>query len=235
VALRLSNQLSLYLESLFYLSTAVVNVWLMCISNSEGAVMTQPYLPLPHDILAPKAMYCRPAAPMHKVTLESPALAVMTDLGRVHAITIDPGRSIESANQRMIDAGVRLLLVSDGEQRIVGLITATDILGEKPVKHRQRTGDTRSEILVRDIMTPQTQLDVLHMRDVFRARVGDIVATLSQFGRQHALVAERSGESDSQRIRGIFSATQIGRQLGMNIIPGEIAVTFAELEAVLSS
>lgn len=197
--------------------------------------MTQPYLPLPHDILAPKARYCRPASPTQKVTLESPALAVMTDLGRVQPIIIDPGKSIEVANQRMIDAAVRLLLVSDGEQQIVGLITATDILGEKPLRHRRRTGDTFSEILVRDIMTPRAQLDVLRMRDVFRARVGDIVATLKQFGRQHALVAERNGESDSQRIRGIFSATQIGRQLGMNIVPGEIAVTFAELEAVLSS
>lgn len=162
-------------------------------------------------------------------------MAVMTDLERVMPITIGPGVSIETANQRMIDAGVRLLLVVDGDQRIVGLITATDILGEKPMKHRQRTGGTFTEILVHDIMTPQAQLDVLGLRDVFRARVGDIVATLKIFGRQHALVAERNGESDAQRVRGIFSATQIGRQLGMNVIPGEIANTFAELEAVLLS
>jgi CBS domain-containing protein len=197
--------------------------------------MTQPYLPLPHAVLAPKARYCRPVSLTQKVTLESPALAVMTDLQRVTAITIGPGSSIETANQRMIDAGVRLLLVVEGDQRIVGLITATDVLGEKPLKHRQRTGGTFSEILVQDIMTPQDALDVLQLRDVFRARVGDIVATLKGFGRQHALVVERNGENEAQRARGIFSATQIGRQLGMNVVPGEIASTFAELEAALSS
>jgi len=167
--------------------------------------------------------------------MESPALAVMTDLERVLAITIGPVNSIETANQRMIDAGVRLLLVVDSDQRIVGLITATDVLGEKPLKHQQRSGGTFSDILVQDIMIPQQNLDVLHLRDVFRARVGDIVTTLKRFGRQHALVVEGSVESDAQRVRGIFSATQIGRQLGMNVIPGEIASTFAELEAVLSS
>ena len=197
--------------------------------------MTQAYVPLPHATLAPKARYCRPASPTQKVSLESPAMAVMTDLERVLAVTISPDVSIETANQRMIDAGVRLLLVVDGDQRIVGLITATDILGEKPLKHQQRKGGTFSEILVRDVMTPQAELDVLGLRDVFRARVGDVVATLKNFGRQHALVAERNGESDAQRVRGIFSATQIGRQLGMNIIPGEIASTFAELEATLLS
>jgi CBS-domain-containing membrane protein len=197
--------------------------------------MTQPYQPLAHGTLAPMARYCRPAAPTQKVTMESPAMSVMTDLERVLAVTIGPGATVEAANQRMIDAAVRLLLVVDGERRIVGLITATDVLGEKPMKHQQRTGSTYSEVLVQDIMTPQVQLDVLHLRDVFRARVGDIVATLERFGRQHALVVQRDGESDAQRVRGIFSATQIGRQLGMNVIPGEIASTFAELEAVLLS
>lgn len=197
--------------------------------------MTQPYLPLTQAILVPKTRYCRPASLTQKVTMESPAMAVMTDLERVMAITIGPLNSVEMANQRMIDAGVRLLLVMDNEQRIVGLITATDVLGDKPLKHQQRSGGTFSDILVQDIMTRQENLDVLHLRDVFHARVGDIVATLKSFGRQHALVVEGRGESATQRVRGIFSATQIGRQLGMNVIPGEIASTFAELEAVLSS
>ena len=198
--------------------------------------MTQPYQPLPHAALAPKASYCRPVTPTQKVTLESPAMAVMTDLERVMAVTIGPGASVETANQRMIDAGVRLLLVVDGDRRIVGLVTAADILGEKPFKHRQRMGgESFGEIPVRDIMTPQAALDVLQLRDVFRARVGDIVATLKGFGRQHALVVERNGERDAQRVRGIFSTAQIGRQLGMDIVPGEVARTFAELEAALSS
>jgi CBS-domain-containing membrane protein len=196
--------------------------------------MTQPYLPLSRSVLAPKAKYCRPAVPTHKVTMESPALAVMTDLERVRAVTIGPANSIELANQRMLDAGVRLLLVVDGEQRVVGLITATDLLGEKPLKYQQHNRMSFGDILVQDIMTRREYLDVLRMREVFHARVGDIVATLKSCGRQHALVVERDGDSDAQRIRGIFSATQIGRQLGMHIIPGEIASTFAELEAVLS-
>jgi CBS-domain-containing membrane protein len=162
-------------------------------------------------------------------------MAVMTDLERVMAVTIGPKAAIETANQRMIDAAVRLLLVVDGDQRIVGLITATDILGEKPMRHQQRMGGTFSDILVRDIMTPHAGLDVLHLRDVFRARVGDVVASLKSFGRQHALVVERNGDSDAHRVRGIFSATQIGRQLGVDVVPGEIASTFAELEAVLIS
>lgn len=195
--------------------------------------MAQPYAPLSYASLAPQTGFRRPAHLSQRVTLDSPAAAVMTDLDRVAAVTIGPGVSIEMANQCMIAAGVRLLLVVDEKQHIVGLITATDILGEKPFKHMQRTGETFSEILVNDLMTPQEKLEILQLQEVSRARVGDIVATLKYFGRQHALVVEAAG--GAQRLRGIFSATQIGRQLGMNVAPGEVATTFAQLENTLNS
>jgi len=197
--------------------------------------MAQPYISLVHTDLAPKAGYCRPAHFSQKVTLDSPAVAVMTDLEQVMAVTIGPDVSVEAANQYMIAAGVRLLLVVAGERQVFGLITASDILGEKPLKHLQRVGGTFSEILVRDIMTPQEELDVLRLQDVRLARVGDIVSTLKYFGRQHALVTELETGHGSQKVRGIFSATQIGRQLGMTVVPGEIATTFAQLETVLMS
>lgn len=197
--------------------------------------MTQPYTPLAHTALVPGTRYSRPPQLAQKVTLESPALAVMTDLERVVAVTVGPDVSIETANKNMIAAGVRLLLVVDPQQHVLGLITASDILGEKPLKHLQRTGGTFSELSVRDIMTPQEELDVLQFHNVRLARVGDIVATLKHFGRQHALVVEARGDPGSQRVRGIFSATQIGRQLGVAVVPGEIATTFAQLETVLMS
>jgi len=195
--------------------------------------MTQQYTPLSYTSLAPKTPLRRPVHLTQRVTMESPAVAVMTDLDRITAVTIGSGASIETANQCMIAAGIRLLLVVDEHQHILGLITASDMLGEKPLLHMQRTGETYNEIVVGDLMTPQERLDVLQMSDVSRARVGDIVASLKYFGRQHALVVEKMGEQQTQRLRGIFSATQIGRQLGISVVSGEIATTFAQLESVL--
>jgi hypothetical protein len=46
---------------------------------------------------------------------------------------------------------------------------------------------------------------------------------------------EGDSESDSERVRGIFSGTQIGRQLAMPVEIISPARTFAELELVLNS
>ena len=167
------------------------------------------------------------------VTLEDPAQLVLTDFQRVTAVITLPGDSVDEAHRRMIQRGVRLLLVVDQDRKVLGVITATDILGEKPVQVITQRGIRREEVLVRDVMTPQDRLDVLKMDDVASAKVGHIVATLQRAGRQHAVVVEVDA-AGRQTVRGVFSTTQIARQLGVTITTGETARTFAEIEALLA-
>ncbi len=93
-------------------------------------------------------------------------------------------------------------------------------------------GVPRSEIQVRDIMMQRGRLEVLYLRDVQAATVGHIVATLKAAGRKHALVVDQDAKG-RQRVRGVFSATQIARQLGIAITTEAVARTFADIEANL--
>jgi CBS domain-containing protein len=167
------------------------------------------------------------------VSLESPAVEVMTDLRQVKVITIGPETTLETALNRMISAGVRLLLVVARADAVVGLITARDLSGERPVEFAARERIGRDRIRVGDIMTPHQQIEVLSMEDVDRARVGDVVETLRAAGRQHALVVERLEPGLLPAVRGIFSITRIGRQLGVDIQPTGLVQSFAELELVM--
>ncbi len=177
--------------------------------------------------------YAQPTqAVPEKATLDDAAVNVMTDLTRVTAVIIQPGDTVDEAHRRMVQRGIRLLLVVDQDRRVVGLITATDILGEKPVLAASQRGLRREEVHVRDIMTPQERLQVLSMADVRAAKVGHIVSTLQRAGRQHAMVVDYDAKG-RQTVRGLFSATQIARQLGVTIQTSEIARTFSEIEATL--
>ncbi len=197
--------------------------------------MNREYHPLAAHRLQPGARYHQPAVDSERVRINSPALAVMTDLRRIPAATIDPEAPLDAANRSMIERGVRLLLVSDDRRQVLGLITSNDILGEKPVQFALERGVTRQEIRVRDIMIPCERLEVLHYADLTHAEVGHIVATLQRAGRQHALVADMGVDGKTQTVRGIFSASQIARQLEVSIQTTEVAQTFAEIGAALRS
>ncbi len=168
------------------------------------------------------------------VTAESPAIQAMTDLARVSSATISPDATLESTNQMMILRGVRMMLVADESHKIAGVITSSDVLGEKPVLVAQHRRVKRGDLLVSDIMVPVESMEALHIDDVRKASVGHIVATLKAAGRAHALVVGNSGDDNRQTLVGIFSASQIARQLGVQILTHEMARTFAEIEAVIA-
>lgn len=168
------------------------------------------------------------------VRAESPALCVMTDLKQVSAATIDPKATLAQATQTMISRGVRLLLVVNRDDEVLGLVTARDTQGEKPIQLIQERGGKHSDLMVSDLMCPRERIELVDAADVLRATVGDIIETLKQTKRQHAIVGERDAVTGQIRIRGIFSATQIGRQLGAAIQVFDIDSTFSEIEGLLA-
>lgn len=190
------------------------------------------YKPLTQAAISASGCYVLDIHNPAPVRVDSSALEVMTDLSKIPAATVSPDDALSNANQSMLLRGVRQLIVSDSQGKILGVITATDLLGERPVLVAQSRGIKRSELLVGDVMTPMEKMEVLQLADVMRAEVGHIVATLKSASRVHALVVEeRNGQ---QVLRGIFSASQIARQLGIPVVSHEAARTFAEIEAAIS-
>jgi hypothetical protein len=206
--------------------------------------MERDYGALPIQGLGANAGFRRPTQPQAgRVTSGSPALQVMTDLVRVTPATIRPQAPLAGANQFMITRGVRLLLVVDDLENVLGVITATDLLGERPMLVATQRGLRRDELTVADVMADAEQVEVIALADVEGARVGHVLATLQRAGRQHALVVDHDAvpparplEAPTRRamVRGIFSISQIARQLGVSLpAGGEIARTFSEIKAAI--
>ncbi|MBS1147897.1 MAG: hypothetical protein H6R08_2073 [Proteobacteria bacterium] len=195
--------------------------------------MTMTYTRLPARNLDKTAGLLRPACVLpERVGLDNPALDVMTDFRRLTAFIATPGDTIQQAEQRMIRRKVRLLFVMDGEDRVAGLITSTDIHGEKPLQVVQSRGIRRDEVLVADIMTPVERLEAVDYDDIAHARVGHVLETLKARGRQHALVIENA--NGQLMVRGLLSLSQLCKQLGINVETTEVANTFIEIEQQLA-
>jgi CBS-domain-containing membrane protein len=195
--------------------------------------MIKEYTELQSFPLKTGASFVRPVQTFaERVKLGDSALTVMTDLNKVSVISVRAKTSMDKANAKMIRYGVRMLLVLDDNDQVAGLLTASDVLGEKPMHFLQNMGGTHADIMVRDIMTTQRELTALNIEQVKEAKVGQIVASLKKSHRQHALVVSQ-GSDGRQTVCGLFSVTQIARQLGAQVQSFELASTFAEIEAVI--
>ncbi|WP_164084841.1 CBS domain-containing protein [Pseudazoarcus pumilus] len=165
--------------------------------------------------------------------LDEPALSAMTDLSRVPAASVSADELVDDAHARMLERRVRMLFVVDHAGFLAGLITSNDLLGEKPMQVVRERGVRHDEIRVQDIMTPAEAVEALDIDDLGGARVGDIVETMRSRARQHALVVRHDAEGLPQ-VCGVFSAADLSRRLGIEVVPMKVARTFAEIEESLA-
>ena len=180
-----------------------------------------------------------PGTVMHAVAMGDRALEVMTDFKQRIPITVNGDFAISQALGIMMHSGVRLLFVLDASSRLMGLISSYDIQSEKPLRYLQSIGCTHKtcrhdDVRVSDIMEPIDNWQSFSFADVCRATVGDIVSTFKSTGRRHLVVMEPVDAPTKYEVRGLFSATQVGKQLGMAIELGGKVSTFAELEEALN-
>jgi len=168
------------------------------------------------------------------VTLESPASAVMTDLTQVRAATIHPETTLHQAEQMMIYQGVRMLFVVSDMPSFMGLVTSTDLHGDHQMSLVHERGARYDELTVADVMTPLSLLDAVAYDRIQRAQVGELIATLRRFGRNHLLVMQDATATTPRRVRGVISRAQIERQLGEPIAVTPIAGNFSEIERALA-
>ncbi len=175
--------------------------------------MPQSFTPLSHIALQGAVGFERPPQPPYLSHRNDPALEAMTDFRFVDPVTVAPATPMDDALDKMKRAGVRLLLVIGADRHIVGLVTANDIQGEKPIKLSQQNRLPRAEFTVEMVMTPQQDIQVLNYLSVRNAQIGHILETLHALNRQHILVVHVDETTGVQQVRGMFSTSQINKQL----------------------
>lgn len=156
----------------------------------------------------------RPAPARRRVAPTDAATRVMTDFTNQPPVLVAAERLIDDALRDMMVAGVRALLVTRGE-KVIGLITSYDIQGERPLQFLNNSGFTRhDEIQVGHIMTPWERVPTLEWDAVRTARVEEIAELFkARRATTHIVVLERADHGGTV-VRGLFSRTQLERQLG---------------------
>lgn len=195
--------------------------------------MSNSALPLRH-VDGPLELAQMPALP--RMTPMAPAVSVMTDFRKTAVFSTAPDVGIDQALMYMKAVGVRFLFVRDAEGALVGLVTSTDIMGEKPMRYLQSvdctfTSCTREDVLVTHIMVPVENWEVIDYSDVEKARISQVVDSFKSTGRRHLVVTERDGNVNV--VRGILSATRVEQALGMQLHIVRTAKSFAEIESAL--
>jgi CBS domain-containing protein len=144
---------------------------------------------------------------------QDPALSVMTDFSERSSVVVSQSATIDEALDHMKHAGVRSAFAVDERNHVVvGLITAYDIIGEKPLRNLQFASTPRRDVLVFEIMQKVPDWHVTDIKQLKRATVSTVADMFAKTGLTHVPVMETS-HTGEQRLRGLLSAARVRRLL----------------------
>jgi CBS domain-containing protein len=143
---------------------------------------------------------------------EDPALTVMTDFRERSSVTTADTATIDAALEHMKHAGVRCAFATNAARRVIGLITAYDIMGEKPMRYLRAVPGQRHEVLVRDIMLRLSDWRVADVGDLERSTVASVSRQFDETQLTHIPVMEFNQDGRRQ-LRGLLSAAKVKRLL----------------------
>ena len=144
---------------------------------------------------------------------QDPALCVMTDFRERAPVIVSQTAMIDEALEHMKHAGVRsAFAVHDRNRAVVGLITAYDIISEKPLQNMRFAATPRREVLVFDIMQKVSDWRVADIKQIERATVAAVAEMFAKTGLTHVPVME-TNQAGEQRLRGLLSAAKVTRLL----------------------
>lgn len=151
-----------------------------------------------------------------QVELTDPAASVMTDFNVRALFKVAAEDTIDEALQKMKVAGLRIGFVVDGtSDKILGMITSYDIMGEKPMRYLQSVGFadrgvTHKDIKVKDIMEKVEDWVSVEMKNVDTVNVQALLDVFQKTGRTHLPVID-SHEGKEHHLRGLFSSAKVLR------------------------
>ena len=159
----------------------------------------------------------------NEITTDSPAVTIFTDFKQHLPLVIDADTPAMQADYLMKKAHVRLKLVVDENNELIGTISLQELNGQH-IQILQNQGIDRKDINVRDLMIPRSKQKVVNYQQLVDATIGDVLEALKKNGTLHCLVVD----TDHHQIRGIISASDIAKRLH---IPVEIAspTTFIDI------
>jgi len=160
------------------------------------------------------------------------ALSLLTDLHHSACVVASHQDGLAQTLHLMMRAGVRMVFVSGADGALVGMVTADDIMGERPVQRASSHLVPHRELTVADVMVPVTHWDTVELAQVRTARLGDIAATMHEHGLRYLLVTQH--KQGQTMLRGMFSARRLEMAMNTTIEPDLHSRSFAELEQVLA-
>lgn len=182
-------------------------------------------------VTLPAGVKVRQPEPEVLLSTNCPAMEILTDFEHSVPPMLEASTSVNNADQLMHREHCTMKLVIGQDEVFKGIVTYLDIHSSKLMQVATKTGISRNDLTVADVMIPRTQLHAVSFAKFEKATVGDVLALLESLDERYLLVMDY----EAGVLRGVVSLRDLRRRLHLPETAAVRANSFADLQAALAS
>lgn len=142
---------------------------------------------------------------------DDPATDIMIDFRRTPIATIDQNSSLDSAQQLVKNKHYDVLLITNKQQHLVGLLSAKYLLSSQPIQFMAKHRLQHDQTIAKMLMTPLDKVLQIDHSYLKHAKIGNVIETLREANKRYAIVVDTT--TQHKTIIGIFAIQVINKHM----------------------
>jgi hypothetical protein len=145
------------------------------------------------------------------------ATELLKDFNRQNPLTVRSSEDIHAIGKKLELSGETLCVVINRKDDVIGMLHMKDLIGSLPMSLASQRGSSIADLVAQDVMRPVWSLPTIGFNKLQSLTVDDLLSTFRELHSDYLLVIETVAGEEDKVVRGLLSADELSRRLGVRV------------------
>ncbi|EBA00009.1 CBS domain-containing protein [Marinobacter sp. ELB17] len=163
------------------------------------------------------ARYRLASRAQNALTHDDLATELLKDFNRQNPLTVRSSEDIHAIGKKLELSGETLCVVINRKDDVIGMLHMKDLIGSLPMSLASQRGSSIADLVAQDVMRPVWSLPTIGFNKLQNLTVDDLLSTFRELHSDYLLVIETVAGEEDKVVRGLLSADELSRRLGVSV------------------
>ena len=145
------------------------------------------------------------------------ATELLRDFNRQNPLTVRSSEDIHVIGKKLELSGETLCVVINHKEDVIGMLHMKDLIGSLPMSLASQRGSAIADLVAQDVMRPVWSLPTMGFSKLQSLTVDDLLSIFRELHSDYLLVTETVAGEEGKVVRGLLSADELSRRLGVQV------------------
>jgi len=151
------------------------------------------------------------------LTRDDLATELLRDFSRQNPLTVRSSEDIHAIGKKLEISGETLCVVINRKDDVIGVLHLKDLIGSLPMSIASQRGSAIADLVAQDVMRPVWSLPTMGFSKLQSLTVDDLLSIFRELHSDYLLVTETVAGEEGKVVRGLLSADELSRRLGVQV------------------